>query len=382
MNAILEFVIGHRSRFSFFWTPAVLFTWSVALCLACYYDGVLKTDCPSFFDLDCPGVLDNYVFPVVVVLLWALCYVAVGVLTSVRDALDRGVDTFFEIKTGNGAKNISALRGDIDKINDRVFLNSRIAKLQYGILMSIIAILVIAFQVVAPFKLDLRSSWALRPTDFPLAFGVAVFWALFYYLLIIGNAIWIAAASSIGVFGFINRLSKAEDVIVIPLSAVTRRCFRIFAKLAALSSLILTLVAAIVLALTSKIYRDNPAFPLIIAAGLALPTAVFIVPIVAVRRAIRRGRNQLLEKTAPLISDVFKALSSSSDLRTAVPKSERAILEFLFLERIHDRVETVSTLFVNTTGLMSVISLFVVQTAAWRALLGQLAAIWGRWAGH
>jgi hypothetical protein len=381
MNILFNAIIRQRVSFSFVWAPVALYIWSIVLCLACYHDKILQTDCPSFFELDCPGIMDNYVFIAIVMLLWGLCYLSADVLNSTKDALGKGLETFFETKTGNEAKKIVGVHDDIDKINEHLFLKSSTAAVQYGILISIIAVLVIAFQIIAPFTLDLKSSWATQPKRFPFAFGAAIFWALFAYILIVGNAIWIAMASTIGVFDFIGRLSKAESVIVIPLTTISKRCFRTFAKLAALSSLILTLVGAIFLALTSKIYKGDPAFPLIIAASLMLPTAVFIIPILVVRRAIRRGRDQLLEKTTPIISDVFKALSSSSDLQTAIPKSEMALLEFLFLERIHERVDTVSTLFVNATGLMSLISLFVVQTAAWRTLLGQLLSIWG-FAGH
>src|ERR1043166_486539 len=372
----LAWLLVHRKKLSPIRPAVMLVLWVIALASAAsiYKEALWSTSkCLGFVDLECPGMLDNFVFGTMAAMLAFLSLALIKILHRIEESLNVGLDAFFDTSLGRHGLEIESLRADISIFVRAISLQSTGARYQYLSLIFVIAILVVGFQILVPFNINAaKPSWALRPKEFPILFVIATAWAFFYWIVIIGNGVWISLMSTVGVFGLIRRLSKNSKFIVIPLTPYIKKCFGAFIGLATWNSIALTLIGGIVALLTLKLYQNNHVILLLVALGLILPTLVLVVPVLAVRRAIQRARDNYLQQAFPPISDLFRAVVATTEKRGTLAASDKALLDFLVWERMFGRAERVSVLFINARGVFSAVWLASVQFGSLAKVVGQL----------
>ncbi|MHB8271926.1 hypothetical protein [Bradyrhizobium sp.] len=372
-------LLWDRGALSLFRPILTLLGWAATLVAVCaIYPGALSNGPYCRGVLECWGILDNFVFPAVIALLGLLVFAIVRMLKGVERALNTGLDVFFAIDVGKHGLAIESLRTEIRNFVDRISLRDEKARHRYVLLILAMAGLVVGFQIVTPFNFD-KPSWALRPREYPIVFGFAIVWAFFYWIVIVANAFWISATSTIGIFGLVRRLSKNSKFIVIPLTTYIQRCFGSFIGLAAWNSFALTLIGALVALLTLKLYKDSYTILALVFCGLMMPTLVLVVPLLAVRRAIRRGRDHYLDQALPPASNLFRSVIMAPEGRGEFSVSDKALLDFLVWERILGRAESVSILFVNPAGFISAVILGGIQLAIPARIILQIGAVYGRY---
>jgi hypothetical protein len=367
----LGYVIGPDSRLSSSRSAGILFAWILALSAICAAELVFVTsgNCPSLMNLNCSGIFDNFVFPAMVFLLWVVTHMTVRLLKEVDSLIRGGLRSIVEVWSGADASSVH-LNSQVFRVCENVSLRNNRSRKSYWIFMTVIFMGVVAFQLVAPFYANFQS-WALMPLDYPVAFLAAICWALFYWPVVMGNSIWIAASSGLGFLRILHRLSKTKDVIILPISAHSERCVACFMRIAFLTSSIFTWVGVIIALLTIKLYKDNITLLTIVLIILLTPTIVFIVPATALKRLVKRGRENFVEKSLAQVSSIFKVLLVANEQKLNTV-SERVLLEAIIWERALRRAETISVVLISHQSVLRTLVLVFGQVSAFLGVLGRL----------
>jgi hypothetical protein len=353
-----------------------LCVWLSILIMACRHDGILfitnqirRPTVADWFSLSSAGILDNGVIFFMVAALWVLCLTAIMIIEKTHSVVYSASLAFAEVRRDRSESHVMHFDSEAIEIIEGISLARRTERwIYYGIIYLTFSG-VLYFQVFAPLMSGASNeitsrSWALLP-EYRLTFGIAIVWALFYWIVIVANSLWISLSSMVRTLIFIRRLSGNEGLIIVP--PRVRELFSSIISLATWLSISFAVIAMIAAILTIKMYSSNFRVLIGVTILLCAMLSIFAAPIVAVGSAVKRGRERYRRLSLPAISILFKEVKDSSLFKEpALPKSQQTLLEFLVWDRILHHAESISIFPLDARSLVK-LSL---------PLLGQMFAIW------
>ena len=350
-NILFRLLIGF-GRFKLLRFVVILGAWYAVGYMICSRSGILVL--PG----DSAGFLEDIVLHAIFFMYMAMVGSILFLLRKLDSLLDQLAD-FIDVPQDD-------LAHVVDGIREFVGLQSRRAVAWYTYLLTLMFVLVCIFQVIIPiFAPQEIRSWALMPDVYPGVFCFAVVWALFQWVVVVGNVLWYALSIALTVFPVLYRYAKKDSLEIVPLAPDGKGGLAPIGDLS--YALTLTISCGMLLLVSWLVLFGIDlqmviGFPLYI---LAL-TALFFLPLQSVHLAMKRAKDLEIRRIAGLFRLDYSELPEVRDLQE-VQKDEhrhqslRDRIEYLAdLDRLFRRVETMSVWPFNVTMLRQFFSLILV----------------------
>lgn len=368
-NATFRWLVGaHHSVLRF---ACVLTPWYAAALLVCWVEGSLVLEGHV-------GLLQDLVMGVLYVLLIALVSAVRVILARLDDTLAQ-LPSFVRPAAGQGAAGIA---DDAARIREIVSLVSPEGRRWHAALMAFFLVLVYVFQVHIPvFAPQPTRAWPIWPEQYPLSFAFGTAWALFYWVLVIGNAAWYALSAAVLTFVYLRRYTREGRLLVVPVAPDRKGGLSVLGRF----SFSLSLLAAtglIFVVAWLLLFGLDLALVLGFSVYIVALAGLFFIPLVSVHKAMQDARDAELARIAGLFRQAYDQLPPATPVGVAVAlhsELEMTVHYLGHLDRLYQRAEAMPVWPFNLTTLSQFFTLvvvplllFVVQAASQNWVTEQL----------
>jgi hypothetical protein len=253
------------------------------------------------------------------------------------------IPDFFRYSTHS--TQLNSLHNQVEAIKNFVSLQDQRSRKYYFCLLSIWAILVFIFQVYIPiFTNSATKAWTISPDLYPLGYIFGIFWAIFVYVIVVGNASWYALASAIKVFFLIKQYVKSHELVISPVAPDKKGGLSVLGNfslgLTMMCSSFLLLVVAWLL-----LYGVDFALFLGLLLYLCFLCVIFLGPLLSVHWAMKKAKSLELIRLANIYQKLYTYCPSIdsnefNDLQIKGHKDFIGNMEILcYIDQLYSRVE-------------------------------------------
>ncbi len=275
----------------------------------------------------------------------------------------------------------------INHIREFVSLRRRTAIYLYITILIFMCLLVLVFQIYIPiFKPQDVRAWAIMPDIYPTIFIFAVIFALFQWVIIVGNVFWYLLSIAITVFPVIYRYAREGKLQINPISPDGKGGLTPISDLSYALTICMSCGLILVVSWLILYGVDQPmmlGFPMYI----VFLTVVFFMPLQSVHIAMKKAKNFEIYRIGCLFSEEYKKLPEGNNNKKSKSVGKHHdvidIVRYLAdLNQLYRRVEMMPVWPFNFTMLGRFLALiivpmllFVVQLTTENYLLTMIKAI-------